>query len=93
MVYELHCPICSATYIGSTIRSLHVRVREHLTRPLSSVFQHLQRCDTNRVRTKVLASDPDEANLRLREAMLIRQRRPSINSRAESEALASFLFI
>jgi hypothetical protein len=93
IVYELKCSVCSATYIGSTIRALHVRVREHITRSVSSVFQHLRRCNTNRFETTIIASDPDEANLRLREAMLIRQHCPSINSRAESEELAGFLFI
>ena len=95
VVYELSCPTCSATYIGSTIRALHVRIKEHLSRPESSVFQHLQQCGpaSPPVHPRVLATDFDSANLRLREAFLIRTLKPRLNSRAESEELSDFLFL
>lgn len=41
-VYRLTCRGSKASYIGSTIRELHTRVREHLSRDKSLVYQHCQ---------------------------------------------------
>ena len=81
-------------YIGSTIRALHHRIKEHLTISSSSVFKHLQLCknNTNSISIEIIGSDPDDANLRLREAMLIKKWHPSLNSREELNELRDFLF-
>ena len=92
-VYQLQCPSCSSTYIGSSIRPLHQRVKEHLTSPESSVNKHLRVCQSNTVNTKILATDNDSANLRLREAIFIQNLCPQINSRDESEELRDFIFL
>ena len=92
-VYQLQCPICSSTYIGSSIRPLHCRVKEHLTCPGSSVYRHVQRCGINTVKAKILAIDMDNANLRLREAIFIQNLCPSMNSRDESDELKDFIFL
>ena len=91
IVYRMKCEKCDGVYIGSTIRHLHQRVREHHTDRKSSVYQHIQVCQGS-FETTIIDSDPDSANLRLREGLLIRQFSPSINSRAESEEMAMFLF-
>ena len=91
-VYKWTCLTCNHFYIGSSIRPLHTRIKEHLTQATSSVFQHLNRCNGSTFTTEVLAQDKDPANLRLKEAMLIKQLRPSINSREEQDELADFLF-
>ena len=91
VVYQLKCQHCNNIYIGSTIRDLHIRIKEHYTTRTSSVFQHKQTCNSN-FTTSVVNRDSDPANLRLKEGLMIRKLSPSINSRAESEEISIFLF-
>lgn len=39
-VYKLNCADCSCSYIGKTTRSLSTRIKEHISRPNTSVFGH-----------------------------------------------------
>ena len=97
VVYKIICDLCRQCYIGSTIRHLHQRVKEHLTDRRSSVGKHLQLCQSSSIsksiQTEIIASDHDEANLRLREAILINRIKPTINSREEASELREFLFL
>jgi hypothetical protein len=96
VVYEVKCCTCSATYIGSTVRQLHTRVLEHLTINTSSVFKHLRACGESihgraGVKASVLAKDRDPINLRIKEAIMIKNRKPMINSKEEMNELASLI--
>ena len=93
VVYRLVCSQCKKTYIGSTIRLLHTRIKEHHTNNQSSVFKHLHECQNASFTTDIIGRESDEANLRLREAILIRQHKPQINSRYEQEQYQDFLFL
>ena len=44
VVYLLTCNGCGAKYIGSTLRTLHTRFEEHMTKKDSSVFDHKLSC-------------------------------------------------
>lgn len=90
-VYSLQCDECSATYIGSTIRPLHVRIREHYNSTRSSVYRHKASCGAD-FKVRVLGKESDCTSLRIREALLIRSLHPSINSRQEREEFADLLF-
>ena len=90
-VYSLECEKCSATYIGSTTRPLHVRIREHNSSTRSSVYSHKASCGAN-FKVCVLGKESDCTSLRIREALLIRSLHPSINSRQEREEFADLLF-
>ena len=90
-VYRLECEGCSATYIGSTIRPLHIRVREHHNSSRSSVYSHTISCGAN-YKVSVLGTESDCTSLRIREALLIRNLRPSINSRQERDEFTGLLF-
>ena len=95
VIYQIKCNSCSKIYIGSTIRSLHVRLKEHLTRKESSVFRHKQLCSPKDIfpfEISILASDNDNINLRLREAMYIKKLRPDLNNREECNEYQSLLF-
>jgi hypothetical protein len=92
VIYKLTCPICHKTYIGSTIRPLHIRVKEHLTRHISSVFTHLKQCSSNIIHTEIITHERDQNNIRLREALLIKKYQPEMNSHEESEQYRQFLF-
>ena len=93
VVYRLTCNLCQKTYIGSTIRLLHTRIKEHHNSNQSSVFKHLHDCRNTTFDIDIIGRESDEANLRLREAILIRQHKPQINSKHELEQFQDFLFL
>ena len=96
-VYKVCCNTCHQVYIGSTKRALHIRIREHLQSPSSSVYQHLHRHsntnDTNnsskskQIKTIIIDKEQDPINLRFLESLYIKKLKPEINSRQE---LSSF---
>jgi hypothetical protein len=95
IVYQIQCMTCLKTYIGSTIRRLHYRLVEHMrTQITSSVFQHLRNCIdlpalplNEKLNVKVLARENDPINLRIKEGLFIKERRPQLNSREEIREL------
>jgi hypothetical protein len=94
IVYEIVCKICQKSYIGSTIRHFHTRITEHRKRESSSVHRHFQNCipdPRNDINYNILARDPDPINLRLKEAILIKQKKPEINSKEEMLELRSLI--
>lgn len=99
VVYKVVCRKCQKFYIGSTIRFLHLRIREHMTAKDSSVYKHLIDCSGNlrdpisQVDVRIIGCDHDEANLRLRESILISRLKPQLNSRSEMEAYREFLYL
>ena len=65
-----------------------------MTNKNSSVYKHNIQCNANNnFDVSILDFDPEEANLRLREAILIRKYQPRINSKAEIDHLHDFLYI
>ena len=93
VVYKVTCLRCQNFYIGSTIRTLHVRIKEHMTRESSSIFKHLQQCDTRNISTEIISYERDNANIRLMEAQMIQKHAPHINSKDEKDQYRQFLFI
>jgi hypothetical protein len=91
VVYQVRCTKCNSVYIGSTIRQLHIRVKEHLQSEQSSVKKHLAMCHSTSIAVEVLAHDSDEKNLRLREAILIMDHKPDMNVKEEEKALLSLV--
>ena len=88
VVYKIICNRCRNRYIGSTIRHLHDRIKEHMTQSASSVFSHLRACqqdniDIFNVTVEIITTENDPVNLRLKEAMHIRKEKPQINTREE----------
>ena len=91
VIYQMKCTKCNNTYIGSTIRPLHQRIREHLQTTTSSVYKHKIMCK-GQFSTNILATAKDTADLRLKEAIYIKKNNPSINNKQECEAFKDFLF-
>jgi len=94
VVYQVTCNTCHLSYIGSTIRLLHTRLGEHLRDNNSSIFKHIQNCVdetidglNGKLNVKILAFENDAVNLRIKEAFLIRQRFPRLNSREEMRTM------
>jgi len=79
-VYEVKCVNCGDTYIGSTLRFLHTRIHEHLTRNASSVFQHKEHCKAA-FQVSRLATASDVTSLRFKEAIMIKRHAPAMTSK------------
>ena len=90
-VYFLKCTRCNKLYIGSTIRPLHIRFKEHLNNVNSSIHKHLSYCKSTFL-PNILASDPNCINLRFKEAIMISKLSPSINSKIERDELMYLIY-
>ena len=87
-VYLITCSPCGRRYVGSTTRPLHERIREHtVTGRGSNIHDHLTTCGEGaaRVQIRVLATEKDPVNTRLREALLIKKMQPELNTRNDSD--------
>ena len=84
LYYYLISLKCHNFYIGSTIRTLHIRIKEHLKTHTSSFYKHLIKWKTNdNFSIKIKAIVCNVGNLRIKEALLIAKLQPQINSRLE----------
>jgi hypothetical protein len=80
VVYQLKCQQCNEVYIGSSWRSLHIRVKEHHTQRQSVIYTHNLSCNGS-VKVSILASDNNIQRMRLKEALIIKQAKPSLNTK------------
>jgi hypothetical protein len=77
-VYEIKCSRCGKSYIGSSYRHLHVRYKEHLTQRTSPIYLHNIKCQGDLV-VRVLTKDRNIQKMRIKEAILIKKMKPSMN--------------
>ena len=93
VVYQVKCLKCNALYIfiGSTVRYLHTRINEHLTRSHSSVHKHIETCRSE-INITILAKDINAINLRLRESIIIKKLKPKMNNKDECLEYQSLIF-
>ena len=80
-VYHIHCEQCDKDYVSKTSRSLATRVKENLSRNSSAVHEHckLTGHSVDSTKTKVLATESNTFKRRIRDAIEIRLRNPSLN--------------
>jgi hypothetical protein len=93
-VYLLTCMPCGQRYVGSTIRALHERIREHTFSGRGSMIHgHLLTCGrgTARAQVEIVAHERDEVNTRLREAIVIKRLRPQLNTQEDSDLISHIL--
>ena len=93
VVYAMECAMCSAEYVGETCRCVPQRFREHHFQARHKTQgtpwgthmaeKHGQRrivgTDVVFVRARVLARETRSARRKIREAIEIRDRKPSVN--------------
>ena len=91
VIYQLTCSKCNKNYIGSTIRELHTRVSEHFKDSRSSVFEHHLECKSN-FSTKILDRARDQINLRIKEAIYIRNLKPELNTKQDFFDINNIIF-
>ena len=85
VVYNLTCPRCSACYVGQTSRHLQTRFKEHIQRD-GPIKTHLSQCGSTLTETDVeiiQSTSRGEGFLLTLEALHIRERQPSINTKDE----------
>ena len=98
--YKITCSGHSNFYIGSTIRRLRERIREHTTQSTSSIYRRLKKCQNNdtdsnnntNITMEFVCGVNDPVNLQFKEAIHIKQKRPQINSREKCNELGELLF-
>jgi len=81
VIYHVQCEDCKNDYVGETARQLDTRLKEHLTRTSSAIYEHCKqtghKIDPNK--TRVLTSEEHLWKRKVKEAIEIKQRRPSLN--------------
>ena len=81
VVYHVQCDKCPADYIGETARPLDTRLKEHQSRSNSAIYEHCDNtghCITPDT-TKVLVSEDHQMKRKVREAIEIKRRQPTLN--------------
>ena len=85
VVYQLQCPRCKACYVGETCRHMQTRFKEHLQRA-GPMKKHLAKCNTTLTPKEVdilQQTARGEGFLLTLEALHIRERKPTINTKDE----------
>ena len=85
IVYEIQCPRCTACYVGQTGRHLQTRLKEHLLRS-GPMKTHLRQCATSITEEHIRilhTTTRGENHLLTLEALHIREKKPSINTKDE----------
>jgi len=81
VVYYIKCEQCNNDYVGETGRSLDIRLKEHTARSNSAIHEHCSHTGhkIEPKNTKIIASEDTHIKRRVKEAIAIKQRRPSLN--------------
>ncbi|XP_053389112.1 uncharacterized protein LOC123531409 [Mercenaria mercenaria] len=81
IIYHVKCKNCKEDYIGETARTLETRLKEHVTRTNSAIHEHCQNTGhtIKSENTKILTSESGLIKRKVKEAIEIKQRRPSLN--------------
>ena len=81
VVYYVKCEQCKHDYIGETGRPLDIRLKEHVTKSNSAIYEHCTHTGhkIEPDNTKILTTEDSHIKRRVKEAINIKQRRPSLN--------------
>ena len=85
IVYKLQCPRCAASYVGQTGRHLQTRLKEHIQRS-GPMKTHINQCLTSitEEHVRILHTTTRGKNhLLTLEALKIREKKPTINTKDE----------
>jgi hypothetical protein len=87
VVYKISCISCNVFYIGSTRRFFHIRVKEHLSNKSSAISKHSLTC-RSKWKFEVIASSRTITDMRIKEAVLIQELSPLLNTKEDLHSLA-----
>ena len=85
VVYEIRCPCCTARYVGETCRHMQSHFKEHVSRA-GPMRNHLKQCNATLTVKDVdilQQTSPGEGSLLTLDALCIRERKPTINTKDE----------
>ncbi|XP_066916931.1 uncharacterized protein [Clytia hemisphaerica] len=85
VVYMISCPRCDSRYVGQSVRHLTTRIKEH-AKPSTPVGIHCKACDvkiTMENDVVILARAKYQRQLLIKEALYIKELRPSLNTKDE----------
>ena len=93
VVYKFCCANCNVSYVGETYRHFDERVKEHLTKKSSHIFQHLlKNDDCKKVCDKscfeIIDSASSHFRLKIKEAMHIAWLKPELNKQVHHLAVS-----
>ena len=101
VVYLFRCASCDASYVGSTIRSLHCRVEQHRGRSVrtgnwlakpdpSSIRSHTENCGSDLTfdNFKIIGRERNAYFLRILESLHIFKIRPNLNENSSAVPLS-----
>ena len=93
IVYQLSCYTCGKKYIGSTIRCLHQRFKEHVEGKEGIINIHKRYCHFPNFIPEIIdrVHGDNELELRIKEAILIQKMRPELNTKDELNKLIDFV--
>jgi hypothetical protein len=66
-------------------------MKEHVGSQASAIGRHLVSCGRAGLKVEILSRDREEKNLRIREAILIKRRNPTLNNKEEEAAMMGIL--
>jgi hypothetical protein len=92
VVYKVECMKCKLFYIGSTKKFLHTRIKEHNIMKSSSVHQHHTACQGGWT-IHVLKTCRSIPELRITEALMIKDLQPAINKKEELFSISKISLI
>ena len=86
-IYHVQCNDCPHNYIGETARPLQTRLQEHQSRPSSAIYEHIHATGHSITPedTKILTTEPHTTKRKVKEAIHIKMRRPSLNRDSGSD--------
>ena len=93
VIYKLECYTCHKTYIGSTIRPMHVRYMEHVETHDGIIKTHSRYCLFPNFVTEIIdrVHGDGEIILRIKEAIWIKKLQPTLNSKEEINKLLDII--
>ena len=92
-VYKFTCASCSFSYIGGTCRHFKTRIEEHIQKDNKNhIFKHLHSTPTcfdsyNSLCFKVIDKANSKFNLKIKEALHMKRRKPNLNTQRNHLAL------
>ena len=97
VVYRFQCPCDKGmSYIGKTKRHLVTRSKEHFSGQRSAISDHLKECPICRKNAdidkfSILATANSDFELRIKEALYIKSKKPRLNRQLSQQGSAFFL--
>ena len=81
MIYHIKCNDCHHNYIGETGRQLDTRIKEHVTRSSSAIYEHIKNTGHTITpkNTKIIDRESNFTKRKIKESIAIHLHRPTLN--------------